>query len=734
MVRAFPGQREAYAFGLLGLILMLNPLRGIGQTLVWQENFNGYASQTTQVAGVWSTDATDMDDSSLNSGNFWGTDNGAFRCNDVEGPFFSCQNYFTTSSFDISSYGQVSVEADFWFAGNLECPGDNQSDDIIQFQYRVDNGPWQFFDVNGYVCGSLSGTNTAESFCIQGDSIALRIMVGNKANSENTYFDNVQIFGYNPPLVQLPDTAIGCGEDSAWLVATGGTNYHWYSNGNLLCQDCDSILFLPNPGGSWVIVEAIDSANCPVTDSAFVAQAAVTASFLPDQFSTCAGEELSVPSDIAQSFLWSTGDTTNTTEVFNNGLVWLEIVDSSGCILRDTTQLTVRPVPDIELGPDSAICSSGGAPVFLSVPNTYDAYLWHMDGVLIDTGTSVISVTETGVYSLMAEDDGCIAFDTVSYVIGGGFSMTLGSDRLICDSGAVSEVLIPNANPSAGLQYLWQDGSTANTLTVTQAGVYAVQAYNDCDTVSDSVRVELSSLPQPFLQPMVRLCEEDTALLVPLATTSDAYNYQWSDGSTERLLEASSTGLYGVTVTSDCGVGEASTEVFVQDWPEEMLEDQQFPCFGFEAELSSGVWAPDSIRWSTGSTDSLIYVTDTGLYHVDVRVCDSLFRSEVRVSVTTDLADLEKQVYPNVITPNGDLVNDELQLLIDPTPISDFEVRIYNRWGNKVFESTNPFATWDGGNDGDRDVKMGVYYLQTSFYHECLGKEVESTGSVTVIR
>lgn len=717
------------------LIIALCVLFGVvstanAQTVVWQENFSGYTNPTLQVPGVWTTQATDMDDGALNTGNYWGTFDGAFRCNDVEGPAFSCQNYLTTVFFDISAFTQVSVEADFWFTGSLECPGDLQSDDILRFEYRTDNGPWQQFNSNGYICGSLNGTNTASSECIQGDSIALRVMVGNKANNENTYFDNLKVTGFNPPPIQLPQASVGCGSDSIWLAASGGIAYSWFLGNNALCIDCDSILFLPSPGGSWVRVLGTDSSNCVVEDSVFIDLVTVAGDFLPESISTCAGEAVSVLANLGVSFLWSSGDTTNSTTVTNSGLLWLQIIDSNGCELRDSTNLTVRPTPVIDLGEDTVICSN--ASKFLSVANTFDAYLWHRNGTLIASDVSVISVTESGTYSLMAEDDGCISYDTVSIVIGGSFEMSLGSDTLICDSTLTPFTLVPRVEGVGNLDYLWQDGSVSPTFTVSSDGVYTLEASDGCDTITDSIRVDLSAFPNPVLPASVRLCAYDTVELTPLSITNNAYEFQWSDGSDSSALSVSESGMYSVTVSSDCGSGTATSEIRVVEFPEPVLEDQSFPCFGFEAELSTGVFQPDSIRWSTGSNDTLIYVQDTGLYFVDVLVCDSLLRSEVRVSVTTDLADLEKLLFPNVITPNDDGINDEFRLMINSEPVTEFELRIYNRWGNKVFESTDKQGFWGGGNNADREVKPGIYYFQSRIYHECLGRTIENNGSVTV--
>lgn len=55
-----------------------------------------------------------------------------------------------------------------------------------------------------------------------------------------------------------------------------------------------------------------------------------------------------------------------------------------------------------------------------------------------------------------------------------------------------------------------------------------------------------------------------------------------------------------------------------------------------------------------------------------------------------------KLFLPDAFTPNGDNINDNLTINGSTRRIADFEIRIYNRWGNPVFTSTDPYITWDG--------------------------------------
>lgn len=65
---------------------------------------------------------------------------------------------------------------------------------------------------------------------------------------------------------------------------------------------------------------------------------------------------------------------------------------------------------------------------------------------------------------------------------------------------------------------------------------------------------------------------------------------------------------------------------------------------------------------------------------------------------------------PNAFTPNGDGINDIYKAKDGYQSIIDFHAYIYNRWGQKLFEWTDPSQGWDGKYKG-KDVKQGVYFV-----------------------
>lgn len=94
-------------------------------------------------------------------------------------------------------------------------------------------------------------------------------------------------------------------------------------------------------------------------------------------------------------------------------------------------------------------------------------------------------------------------------------------------------------------------------------------------------------------------------------------------------------------------------------------------------------------------TDTVAYTAD---YWADAE--------PITVSISESRLDM-----PNAFSPNGDGINDIYRAKSGWQSIVEFRASIYNRWGQKLYEWTDPAGGWDGKYKG-RDVKQGVYFVQ----------------------
>jgi gliding motility-associated-like protein len=105
----------------------------------------------------------------------------------------------------------------------------------------------------------------------------------------------------------------------------------------------------------------------------------------------------------------------------------------------------------------------------------------------------------------------------------------------------------------------------------------------------------------------------------------------------------------------------------------------------------------------------------------------------VTVYVELPCPDKDGLAVPNAFSPNADAMNDEFCLLGWDRCIEDFRIYIYNRWGEKVFESKDPNFCWDGKyNTTVLDAQVFVYYLEANFTN--FDQKVIKKGNISLIR
>jgi gliding motility-associated-like protein len=123
-----------------------------------------------------------------------------------------------------------------------------------------------------------------------------------------------------------------------------------------------------------------------------------------------------------------------------------------------------------------------------------------------------------------------------------------------------------------------------------------------------------------------------------------------------------------------------------------------------------------------------------GLYPVQLEVTSSDGCSDVINGLIT-VYELINLYVPSAFTPNGDGVNDVFQVEGTGVDMTNFQIDIFNRWGEKVYSSIDPNQAWTGGaNEGEYYVPNGVYNYHISMNSIKTGERFESKGHISIIR
>lgn len=122
---------------------------------------------------------------------------------------------------------------------------------------------------------------------------------------------------------------------------------------------------------------------------------------------------------------------------------------------------------------------------------------------------------------------------------------------------------------------------------------------------------------------------------------------------------------------------------------------------------------------------------NTGIYQITLIVTDettgcSSADSTLELTITDAFLG-----FPNVFTPNGDGVNDEFRPAYKS--LKNYDLKIYNRWGRRIYHSTNPATGWNG-KEGNAEAAEGVYMYVAEADGFDKGVKIKRHGSVTLVR
>ena len=334
----------------------------------------------------------------------------------------------------------------------------------------------------------------------------------------------------------------------------------------------------------------------------------------PDTSVICEGEEIDIIFDPDMGiFLWQDGDDSPFYTIDEGGTYSVTVTNECGA---ESDQMFVEEFdpPVVQFGPDFTSCIGD---TFILVGGTnLGNYIWQ-DG---STATT-FEVTTSGTYSLSVTN--ACGFDSDTITI--GFTQpplqpNLGPDFTLCPGDSV--ILYAS---SPGAFYVWNDLSTADTLVVTDDGVYFVEVFNTCGAVYDTVSVSIDNmgptlnLPADFL-----LCSGQSVVLDAAVV---GVSYLWNDGTMMSQLIVTSPGLYALTVSNTCGadadsvlIGDGGLSPFVS------LGIDTSICSGTSITISPTASNVDTWLWQDGSTMPSYVASSAGEVHVAVsNACGSAY-------------------------------------------------------------------------------------------------------------
>ena len=433
---------------------------------------------------------------------------------------------------------------------------------------------------------------------------------------------------------------------------------------------------------------------------------------------------------------------------------------------------------------NSSVSACSGQPAVLTVLNpqggiTYNWYDAATGGNLVYQGTSYTltnpAQTDTFYVASVASGGSCSsatrtqAVLTVTALPPAPSLVTSGAQ--VCSGGNVALQVM---NPQSGTTYNWySDASggtpvfsgTIYTLTdVTASAEYYVEAsLNGCaSSTRTPVSVDISA---PASAPTATasspgVCPGDDAILTAASATSGA-TFSWyttatggtpvAGGATFTTGALTSDTTFYVSAASPQGCTDSSrtavsvTQLLPLSAPVISVESRTSTSVTFEwapvtnaaayqVSLDSGATFITPSSGPTGLTETVNGLLPNQVASIEVRAlganpCQTSTASGSGAGISGN--PLGDNIFvPNIFSPNGDGVNDILYVYSNAIATMDF--RIYNQWGQEIFESRSVSTGWDGTAGGAKQpIGVYIYVLQATMQD---GTVVNKKGSVTLIR
>ncbi len=244
-----------------------------------------------------------------------------------------------------------------------------------------------------------------------------------------------------------------------------------------------------------------------------------------------------------------------------------------------------------------------------------------------------------------------------------------------------------------------------------------------CDSVITTILI-VKPGPKPSLGPDKKLCQGDSLILNPGLFT----NYLWHDNSIQPTYAVKNPGKYWVTVTdaNNCQATDTMYILAIDTLPINFLPADQPLCYGKVLDIKVPGYA--SYLWSSGSVSNQISISVAGNYYLTVKDFNNCIGHDTIRLLRNNCIAIG---IPNAFSPNNDGLNDLFKPGFYQT-VTKYNCVIFNRFGERIFETSDYTKGWDGIYKG-KPQSAGTYAYRIVFTN-IFGYISENNGTVIMVR
>ncbi len=531
-----------------------------------------------------------------------------------------------------------------------------------------------------------------------------------------------------------------CLGESTTLSATGGASYLWSTS-----AVSASITVSPTTTTTYLVTVTNSNGCADTLDYTVTVKAAPTGA-IAGNTTICPGATTILTASGGNSYQWNNSANTAAIAVspVADSTYVVTVTGSNGCLDTVSTLVNVVSAPTANAGNDQVICD--GSTVFLTATGG-GTYAWSTSET---TATISVSPTVTTDFIVSVTANGCTDADTVTITVNPN-SVVLVVDNIVPESCSQLNGSITLQSPSNFVTYtLFENGQAIDTIL--GGGVFfdlAAGTYDIIATDNNGCQRNLSAVVVP-------------SVTAPPFTTVVTGPSCFGDVNGNITF----TGAASLTYSVNGGVAQSSgsfTGLSADDYAFTVTDvasgcDTSFILTLTQPDVLDVSVLPDSVNIITGDVVDLVSTTNGGsapytylwtpATDLDCDTCSSVVASPIdsinvyvlTVTDTNGCIDTARVVVrvsneflitvPSGFTPNGDGFNDFLRPLSNE-PIT-FTLMVFNRWGEKVFESSG-LPGWDGIYKREPQP-LGTYVYVIEYTRLVNRERGYLTGNITLLR
>lgn len=472
-------------------------------------------------------------------------------------------------------------------------------------------------------------------------------------------------------------------------------------------------------------------------------------------------------SNLASSFSWDFGD--NTTSTLTNPVhffsepgvyaITLYAINPGTCNAQDSLVKFIEIFePVVQSLGDLNICIGEEVNLGPESPIPGAVYNWEPAELVVspnspNTATQPLVDTD---FILTVQSGGACVDTLFQSVIVTVIELEVSDDLVLCDGPAIAD--FQATSPQANAAFTWSsqpdfsdqlnDGPNDGDISIevnSPTTFYVLASLGGCETTSE---VNVSFIAEALSitgNPLV--CAGDTIVL-NLLTEIPGFDLDWSpdnliingDGTESITVVVPDETTFTVFADDNAGCTFSSNiTIDVSGLALSDIEAAAEPSLirdGDESTLTvvplgyDYVWTPDETLTDPTGQTTIAAPEVTTTYYVEIIDGECVYLDSVEVRVYDFVCGPPMIYVPNAFTPNGDSNNDKV--FVHGNFITSLNFVIYNRWGEKVFETNSLNVGWDGTYEGmPVDPAVFVYYLEAICED---GQQHFEKGNITVIR